>query len=206
MNISTSQRFTKLIGNLIFNPDLIIPWVRWSLLNKKMSFEIEMPWWSFLAIEAMDRIAHGKRIFEWGSGGSTIRYGKVAEKIVSVEDDKKWLAVIREQCKKMPSVELIFAPFDFQNPVGFNDSAYLKALESSDWDVIIIDGRDYTFNERLVCFARAERFVRPGCLIIVDDFWRYKTLLNGNSASKVEVYESVGPCRTGVTSTAFFYY
>ena len=40
----------------------------------------------------------------------------------------------------------------------------------------------------------------------IDDFWRYEKLLKNNKAKRIKFFESLGPCRIGVTSTAFFYY
>jgi hypothetical protein len=48
--------------------------------------------------------------------------------------------------------------------------------------------------------------MQPGSIILVDDFWRYEELLGSNRAQNVQVFESVGPCRIGVTSTAMFFY
>jgi hypothetical protein len=48
--------------------------------------------------------------------------------------------------------------------------------------------------------------MKAGCIILVDDFWRYEELLSSHSAQSVQVFESVGPCRIGVTSTAMFFY
>jgi hypothetical protein len=52
----------------------------------------------------------------------------------------------------------------------------------------------------------AEPVMQPGSTVLVDDFWRYKEMLISNSAQSVQVFESVGPCRIGVTSTAMFFY
>jgi hypothetical protein len=208
MNLTNIQRVVKLTSALVRQPDLIIPWIRWSLLCKRMPFEIEMPWWSFRAIQAMDSIASGKRIFEWGTGGSTVRYGKVAQKILAIEDDREWLTKVSRACeeRRLQNVEIRHCPFDFHKPAKFDESGYLRALDSVQWDIIIIDGQDHTFNERLVCFAHAENFIRLGSIIIVDDFWRYHILLSNNKAKMIKIHESAGPCRIGVTQTAFFYY
>ena len=48
--------------------------------------------------------------------------------------------------------------------------------------------------------------MQPDSIILVDYFWRYEELLGSNRAKNVNVFESVGPCRFGVTSTAMFFY
>ena len=71
---------------------------------------------------------------------------------------------------------------------------------------MIIDGQDKTFRERITYFRWAEPLMKPGSIILVDDFWRYEELFGSNRAHNVQVFESVGPCRIGVTSTAMFFY
>jgi len=167
-----------------------------------------MPWWGFRAIERADGLMAGKRIFEYGTGGSTLRFAKIAQQIVCVEDDAGWAEVVHDSLSKagITNVELRLCPYGFKEPTHFEESAYIAAVDDCIWDVVIIDGQDWTFKERLACFRRAEPTMKPGAVIIVDDFWRYEDLLKSTRAKKVEIYESVGPARYGVTSTAFFFY
>ena len=48
--------------------------------------------------------------------------------------------------------------------------------------------------------------MQPGCIIMLDDFSRYTEVLSIHSAKSVKLFESVGPFRFGVTSTAMFFY
>jgi hypothetical protein len=209
MNISYRQRITKLLGNLLSNPRLLLPYIRYSLLNRKLPAEIQLPWWSFKAIQRADKLLLGKRVFEWGSGGSTTRYAKTAKEWCSVEDDAIWLERIRRLLPPQEQQKTTFQyhPFDFRHPEAFDRSSYLRALDREDWEVIIIDGQDWSFEERVTCFKHAQNLVSPGAVIILDDYWRYQARVQPiQTASMIEVCESVGPCRIGVTSTAFFYY
>jgi hypothetical protein len=43
-------------------------------------------------------------------------------------------------------------------------------------------------------------------MIVVDDSWRYPELRAKNRAKRFSVFQSVGPCRPGVTSTDVFFY
>lgn len=209
MKISNVARVAKLASNLSLNPDLIFPYVSKSLLNKRLPIDDELPWWSFRAIEYADEIFPGKSIFEFGTGGSTIRYAKVSKFITSVEDNPEWLKIVQNKInnKNIDNVNLIFRYFDFENPKNFADSGYLKAYDGSQqYDVVIIDGQDQTFRQRIDCFRYVEPTIKEGGIIVVDDWWRYVELLNSNRAKSVKFFESVGPCRYGVTSTAFFHY
>jgi hypothetical protein len=164
--------------------------------------------WSFAAIDAADRLFPGRRIFEWGSGGSTLRYARKGCQITAIEDDQIWLDAVQDElvaARVAHLVTLNHIPFNFVQPHDFANSSYCQALSGSQWDVVIIDGQDKTFRERITCFHRADPLMKPGSIILVDDFWRYEELLTSHSAQSVQVFESVGPCRIGVTSTAMFF-
>jgi predicted O-methyltransferase YrrM len=209
MNLSNVERIGKLSRNLISNPDLILPYVSKSLLNNKLPLDHALPWWSFRAIEYADKLFPGKTIFEFGTGGSTVRYADVCKSITSVEDNQDWLKIVRNRldAKKVGNSNLIFCHFDFGHPEGFAESAYLASYDGGkQYDVVIIDGQDISFKERLTCFKHVEPTIKAGGVIVIDDWWRYTELLDSNRAKSVKVFESVGPCRYGVTSTAFFHY
>jgi hypothetical protein len=208
MKISNINRLKKLLINLFLNPDLLFPYFKYSLLNKKFPVEIGLPWWSFRAIERADKLFVNKRIFAYGSGRSTIYFARSAKKISCVEDDLDWKKIVEFHLKKnnIKNVEIVYRPFDFKKPLNFVKSRYISAFKNFSFDVIVIDGQDETFNERIDCFKRVEPTMRRGQIIVLDDFWRYTQLLNSNNAKKIEIYESVGPARIGVTSTAFFFY
>lgn len=210
MNFSNSQRVLKLVNNLIRNPGFVVPYLISNLSPLRHSpLAQNLPWWSFAAIQQADRLFPGKRIFEWGSGGSTLRYSQKGARITAIEDNVTWLTAVQAALEKAgvaDRVTLLHIPFTFDRPAHFANSAYCKALNDKSWDIVIIDGQDKTFRERITCFRQAEPLMQPGSIILVDDFWRYEELLNSNCAKYVRVFESVGPCRIGVTSTAMFFY
>ena len=97
-------------------------------------------------------------------------------------------------------------PFDFKDPVGFEKSDYLHALPDAPLDVIVVDGTEEWNYVRPTCFRHAEKFIKPGGIIVVDDSWRYPELHRKHRAKRVQSFQSVGPCRPGVTSTDIFFY
>lgn len=208
MNLTNPQRVTKVFMNLVSNPDLISPYFRHNVFNQPLPIDLGLPWWSYKAIKYVNSIIEGKRIFEYGTGGSTILFSKKACSIVSVEDDKKWMEVVtsRLNALNIKNVEIVYAPFDFEHPGDFQNSGYLKTVDKGEFDIIIIDGQDWSFKERIKCFKYVEPRMKPGQYIIVDDFWRYSQLKENSRAKSVKVFESVGPGRLGVTSTAIFSY
>jgi predicted O-methyltransferase YrrM len=119
------------------------------------------------------------------------------------------MAAVQTALQKAGVADLVsmrYIPFDFDQPAHFASSAYCQAISDICWDVVIIDGQDKSFRERITCFRQAEPLMQPGSIILVDDFWRYRELLSSNRARNVQVLESVGPFRIGVTSTAMFFY
>jgi len=210
MYLSNFQRVKLLCSSLISQPSYTLPYFSSNLsISQRSPLSQNLPWWSFAAIEFADSHFPGRRIFEWGSGGSTLRYAKMGAFITAIEHDPMWLDAVSKALDAagcLSNCTLVFSPFNFENPADFKSSEYLNNLNDSSWDVVVIDGQDNTFNERLTCFHHAEPFMKPGSCILVDDFWRYEVLLKSNRAQSVKVYQSVGPCRIGVTSTAVFHY
>jgi predicted O-methyltransferase YrrM len=210
MNLTNTQRVLKLAKALITEPQYTPPYLLSNLSKTRRSpLRQNFPWWSFAAIDAADRLFPGRRIFEWGSGGSTLRYARKGCKFTAIEDDQAWLDAVQVALVAAgvaDQVRLRHIPFNFDQPTDFASSSYCQALSGSQWDVVIIDGQDKTFRERITCFHHADPLMKPGSIILVDDFWRYEELLTSHSAQSVQVFESVGPCRIGVTSTAMFFY
>src|ERR1700744_2363672 len=157
MNLSNSQRVIKLLNNLAKNPSLILPYFKHNL-SKKFPIDINLPWWSYLSIKYIDTIMKDRVVFEYGTGGSTLRYSKMASEIIAVEDDESWLNFVKKKLEatKIENVKILFRPFDFKNPVDFYKSDYLNAVNDFNPDIVIIDGQDHTFLERIECFKHVE--------------------------------------------------
>ena len=208
MNLTNSERVAKVLVNLASNPGLIPSYLKHNVFRHPLPIDLGLPWWSYKAIEYVNTIVEGKRIFEYGTGGSTILFSKKAKSIMSVEDDRKWMNVVQSRLSDLgiKNVEVIYEAFDFEHSQNFEESRYLKTVDKQEFDIIIIDGQDWSFEERVKCFKYVEPRMKPGQYIIVDDFWRYLQLKKNNRAKSVKVFESVGPGRLGVTSTAIFSY
>ena len=205
MDLTNTQRVFKLIKNLIIKPKYIYPYLRYSIFCSKTSLELNMAWWSFEAIDKAKDIIKNKKVFEYGSGGSTLMFSNIAKNIVSVEDDKIWFEKIKDKIKNKKNIELLFRPYDFKKGKNFLNSSFLKSIDNYDWDVLIVDC--HSLNARITIFNYIQKFKLKNKVIILDDFWKFKKkVLNNNICIKFENFESVGPARYGVTSTAFFYY
>lgn len=143
---------------------------------------LDVPWWTF---EAADRVAvwlrdHPQaRVFEWGSGASTLWLADRARSVHSVEHHAGWAGVL---APRLPdNVELrVVEPVATRSPAvpsakpGHADldfAAYVAAIDDvpGDFDVVVIDGR-----AREACLARAVERLAPGGIIVFDNVDRQR--------------------------------
>ncbi|MFD2112988.1 hypothetical protein [Thiorhodococcus fuscus] len=114
-----------------------------------------VPWFTYPAIDFLDDMTHSSmRVFEWGSGTSTIWWSRRIQSIFSVEDHAEWY---RSMKPVLPSnATIIFA----------EEGRYVHAIEAvgGDFDIIVIDG-----SYRDSCFEKAKDFVKADGLIIFDN-------------------------------------
>jgi hypothetical protein len=155
-----------------------LPWY-WS--QSASPAEQGKPWITFEATRLLDRrLRKAARVFEYGSGGSTVFFGRRGAEVVSVEHDRDWHARIREATAALPRVEVVLAeprvPRDDEEAafsstseefVGQTFIEYVTVVDrypDHHFDVLVVDGR-----ARPSCFFRAEPKVRVGGLVVLDD-------------------------------------
>ena len=209
MHGTVSQKIGRALGDLLLHPQYISRCLAHNILNDKTPLDLEIPWFSYAAIDFLEGfLKPHMTVCEYGSGGSTLFFASRTKSVVSIEDNPKWFELVsrRLQKKGITNVTLKLAPFDFKNPVGFEASEYLNAIPDEIFDVVVVDGSEEWTQVRPVCFKHVEKRIKPGGIIIVDDSWRYLALRTNNQAQRCEVFQSLGPCRPGVTSTDVFFY
>lgn len=209
MHGTVSQKIGRVIGNLILHPQYISRCLAHNVINGKTPLDLEIPWFSYAAIDFLDGFVQPyMSVFEYGSGGSTLFFARRAKRVVSVEDNSKWHQWVtrRLQQQGLSNATLKLCEFNFKDPVGFERSDYLQAIPEEKFDVIVVDGSEEWTQVRPICFQKAERHIKQGGIIVVDDSWRYPTLREEHHARRLQVFQSVGPCRPGVTSTDVFFY
>jgi len=212
MDLTNRQRVWKLAKSLAGNPDLApkylrnCPWVTRSPLARGV------PWWSFRAIEYLDQLLPADvAVFDWGSGGSTLFWARRGAHVLALEHDREWARRVAEALdaeRVRNRVDLRLDP-DWETKLRRSaEGGEVKWAgdDLSGFDLIAIDCGVDTADVRRECFRFAETQVRSGARILVDDVWRYPDLVRDNRATRVRIFESPGPCRWGVTSTAVFEY
>ena len=208
MHGTVAQKVGRVITNLITHPQYIPRCLTHNIINGKTPLDLELPWFSYAAIDFLNGyLDKDMTVCEYGSGGSTLFFARRVKSVVSIEDNSRWYDLVsrRLEEKAVRNVQLRLYPFDFRNPAGFENSAYLHALDEK-FDVIVVDGSEEWNQVRPVCFERAEGRIKPGGIIVVDDSWRYSAIREHNHAKSCRIFQSVGPCRPGVTSTDIFFY
>ncbi len=148
---------------------------------------LDVPWWTF---DSADRVAAwlrdhpGARVFEWGSGASTLWLAARSGSVHSVEHHAGWAGVL---APRLPgNVELrVVEAVTTASPVvpsakpghgGLDFADYVAAIDDvpGEFDVVVIDGR-----AREACLARAVPRLAPGGIIVFDnvDRQRYVTAI-----------------------------
>lgn len=166
--------------------------------------KLDVPWWSYDAIDEVNTFLAGRpkaRVFEYGSGASTIWAALRAEHVTSVEHDESWHPIISNRLREFDNVDLRLMPpddtfhadFGSQKPGNASRSfkAYVSAIEDSDtpFDLIIIDGR-----ARVACLKHALGKLADDGMIVFDNSGRseYRDPINSLNAH-VQTYRGRVP-------------
>ncbi len=152
------------------------------LLNK------QSPWITFSCLKFLDTLdLQGKKVFEYGSGGSTLYWLKKGASCVSIEHDKKWYDKMKSSCNAVAHIDYRLVepqkiadkemPFDPANPdqcrsngSKYKDYSFSQYVHQIDefpdeyFDLVMIDGR-----ARSSCIKRSFNKVCRGGFIIVDN-------------------------------------
>ena len=203
------QKIGRLAANLILHPQYIPRCVVHNMINGKTPLDLELPWFSYAAIDFLEEYLRPNMVVcEYGSGGSTLFFARRSKSVFSIEDNPRWFELVSRRLEEhaVRNVQLKLCPFDFKDPVDFENSGYLNALPDELFDIIVIDGSEEWTQVRPICFQLAEKRIKSGGIIVVDDSWRYPLLRQNHRANRLKIFKSVGPCRPGVTSTDVFFY
>jgi hypothetical protein len=138
---------------------------------------LDVPWWTFDSadhVAAWLRERPGARVFEWGSGASTLWLAARAGSVHSVEHHAGWAGVLAPRLPAHVDLRVVEAVRSTSPVVGsakpghadLDFAAYVAAIDDvpGDFDIIVIDGR-----AREACLARAVGRLAPGGLIVFDN-------------------------------------
>ena len=128
------------------------------------------PWLSLPAVRWLEAHIHkSMRVFEWGSGNSTMFFARRTERVVSIEHDQNWFGRMSQELasRRISNVNLHFYPTTISGGPGGGYSDYVRSIRQYDdasFDLILVDGR-----ARCECLRLARKKVRPGGCILLDN-------------------------------------
>lgn len=163
-----------------------------SRTGSRSALQDAVPWVPFdVCAWLKQHVSPASRVFEWGSGGSTVFLGSRAASLVSVEHELEWYRRVRTELERrgLSRVDYRWIAAEPEPPQGQQYSsghstarglgfrAYVEAIGAfpdESFDLILIDGR-----ARTSCLGAAWGKVRRGGHVLLDnsDYARYQPFL-----------------------------
>ena len=223
--------FLRLFLYLIINhPKDILFYFDWieSLRNIKEAPLEDRPWLTFRTIKWINAyLKNEMRVFEYGSGSSTLFFAERVKKLISIEHDVDWYRLLVDLLQKMQIENVAYI---LSKPIrskgleknamdpnayssGFSEkyqgldfSEYVKMIDKypdESFDLILIDGRS-----RPSCIKHAIRKLKQNGVIILDNSnrERYKLAEKQYLCSfKCKRFYGIGPYSTIPWETSIYY-
>ena len=164
-----------------------------------------IPWWNYAVIEfLLGKISKSFTVFEYGSGSSTLWFGKMAESVTAVEHDSAWCDFVKGMAPD--NVNLLHRP-------EADLSSYINSIRmiANQPDIVVVDGI-----ERVECIRALIPVVKATCVIILDDsddveertgtsFAEGIDLLTGNGYKRID-FRSFKGLAVDQYQTSIFYH
>jgi hypothetical protein len=138
---------------------------------------LDLPWWTFDSADQVAAYLHehpGARVFEWGSGASTLWLAARAGWVHSVEHHAGWAAQLSPRLPENVTLRVVepvasatpSVPSAKTGHAGLDFADYVAAIDDVDgtFDVVVIDGR-----AREACLVRAVERLAPEGIIVFDN-------------------------------------
>lgn len=146
------------------------------------------PWMCFPAVERLDQfLTSESRVFEYGSGGSTIYFAQRVREVVSIEHEPSWYSRVRAELAHRQLANVRYDLLEPELDAGFkrdgiaDPSAYvsddeqyagktfksyaqaIRSFPDNYFDLVVVDGR-----ARPSCILNARDKVRLGGILLLD--------------------------------------
>ena len=141
---------------------------------------LDVPWWTYDAIDAVDSWLTNRdgatRVFEYGSGASTVWLAARADEVHSVENDPGFAALMTPHLARADNVTQHVVPaVASEAPVigsakagygGLDFADYVATIDAvgGEFELIVIDGR-----AREACLQAALAHLAPDGVIVFDN-------------------------------------
>ena len=159
----------------------------------------ELPWFTYSFIEfCTPRLKSNFKIFEFGSGNSTMWFSKLTANVISVEHDLEWYNKVKIFTQDVRNLE-----YFHKDELNGEYSSFVGKYED-EFDIIVIDGRD-----RINCALNSLNALKPDGVIIWDNSDRHEykegyDFLISNGFKRLD-FIGLGPINTYGWSTSIFY-
>lgn len=131
--------------------------------NACSATEAPIPWYTYPAIDFLKQRSFEKRnILEFGGGQSTLWWSAHAQSVLTIEEDAKWFAHLRQNVGNNVSVHHV--PIDHATRTILPIKRLIDANPISKFDIIVIDG-----HLRRELLSIAFDYLAPEGAIILDD-------------------------------------
>lgn len=152
-----------------------------------------IPWYAYAAIEYLETLDLSTcRVFEYGSGGSSLYWARRAHAVVTIENDAAWAKQVRAM-----------APANLMVLHETERERYASSIRRCDglFDLVAIDGRF-----RHDCVPHACEAVHPDGIVILDNAdWHPKACAAMRQRGWFQFdYSGFGPINAYCTTTSLF--
>lgn len=173
-----------------------------------------LPWMTYPFIEfILKKLQPHHKIFEFGSGSSTLFFAPKVQKIVALESNKKWHEIMQIKLGEIgaKNVELVLMEDALENPTyenfaqnyATNSKNFAPDLQNN-FDFIIIDSL-----KRFSCAKNSIEAIKPDGAIILDDSERqhYKKIFDFFAEKKFRKQDFFGiaPGQFRIKNTTVFW-
>ena len=169
--------------------------------NTKRSIDKEgnpIPWCTYSFIKFIEpRLNKDFKVFEYGSGNSTLWYAKKVGEITAVENDLDWFNKVSSSLPA--NAEVIYCELK-------NDGEYCRQVTSQNnmYDIIIIDGRD-----RVNCVMHSINCLSDDGVIVFDnsdlpEYVEGVSYLKGQNFRRLD-FIGLSPVTAHTNYTSIFY-
>lgn len=157
-----------------------------------------IPWMTYPAIAFLERRVGGAlRVFEYGSGNSTLWWARRVAFIAAVEHEERWLEKIRAVAPA--NAQLHYVPLD---PPG----RYALSIHGAGgpFDIVVIDGRERVHCAQAALSALSERGVFVWDNSDREEYARGYQLLADRGFRRMD-FVGLGPVNAIPWTTSIFY-
>lgn len=190
-------RSLGVLGYLERQPTRRAKWLRslFAIYDFDDLASLNLPWWTFDAVDHVESFLskrRGARVFEWGSGVSTIWLAGLADEVITVEYDADFGALVKDRIGDSDRIAVKIVPPASEGTIasskpGFEGKYFDEYVAQIDntkgqFDLVVIDGR-----AREACLAMVRDKLKPDGIIVFDDTKRrrYADAI-GNSSYKAQ--------------------